>query len=166
MKLDLLFFTRIVGYFAVIACFFLFLMMLLIVADIILRGAFNKPIQAGIEIIELMMVCVVYLGLAYTQNQRGFVRMEIIISRLPSSATWYTEYLNYIFMIVFFCLFCWRAIFLAIESLATRELTFGIVPVPIYPARVALAAGGILVLIEIIVELVLHHKGKNQWAKS
>jgi TRAP-type C4-dicarboxylate transport system permease small subunit len=141
-------------------------MMLLIVADIVLRGAFNKPIQAGVEIIELMMVCVVYLGLAYTQSQGGFVRMEVIISRLPSSATWYTEYLNYVLIVAFFCLFCWRGILLAIESLATRELTFGIVPVPVYPARVALAAGGILILIEVIVELVLHHRGKKQWLQS
>ena len=166
MKLDSLLFRRVVTSFAVIACLFLFLMMLEIVADIILRGVFNKPIQAGVEIIELMMVCVVYLGLAYTQSQGGFVRMEIIISRLSSSATWYTEYLNYILMVVFFCLFCWGAILLAIESLATRELTFGIVPVPVYPARIALAAGGILILIELIIELVLHHRGKRQWAKN
>ncbi|MBI2869992.1 MAG: TRAP transporter small permease [Chloroflexi bacterium] len=158
-------FRRVVGALAVVACAFLFAMMLVIVADIVLRF-FGMPIKAGLEIIELMMVCVVYLGFAFTQMKGGWVRMELLISRLPSARTWYTEYLNYILTVIFFIIVLWQGIILGWQSVRTQEMTFGIVPMPIYPARIALAIGAAFVLLEVIAELILHHGGRKEWLQK
>jgi len=47
------------------------LMMFGNVVDVILREAFNKPIAGIIELSELAVVMITFLGLAYTQLQRG-----------------------------------------------------------------------------------------------
>ena len=43
------------------------------------------------------------------------------------------------------------------ESLLAREVTFGMVPVPVYPAKVAVTIGSFFILVEMIIETVEHH---------
>lgn len=49
------------------------LMALLITLDVILRYFFSRPIKGSYELIEFMMVMLVFLGLAYTQTDRKSV---------------------------------------------------------------------------------------------
>lgn len=52
--------ARIFGY---IAAFFLAAMMLLTVADILLRSVFNYPIRGMLELIELGLACTIFIAL-------------------------------------------------------------------------------------------------------
>lgn len=62
----------------------LFIMMLLMVADITLRFLFNKPILGGYELVEILMVLLVGLGFAFTQSEDGHVRVTMFIDYLPA----------------------------------------------------------------------------------
>lgn len=60
----------------------LMLMMLTVFADVAGRFLFNNPIPGAKEIIEFMMIFVVYFGLSYTQSQNGHVGMDFVVERL------------------------------------------------------------------------------------
>src|SRR2546422_11498199 len=53
-------FEKIVGYLAAV---FLAAMMLLTVADVVLRAVFNRPIHGTFELIELCLACTIFVAL-------------------------------------------------------------------------------------------------------
>lgn len=62
----------------------LFLMMVLMVSDILLRFFFNKPILGGYELVEILMALLVGLGFSFTQSYDGHVRVTMFIDHLPA----------------------------------------------------------------------------------
>ncbi|MEW6663683.1 MAG: TRAP transporter small permease [Thermodesulfobacteriota bacterium] len=63
----------------------LVLMMLITVADVFLRYAFNRPIVGSTEITEYMMGCLV-LGIPLTVLSGRAITMGLIVERLPKRA--------------------------------------------------------------------------------
>lgn len=147
--------------FAVASGFFLFSMMILITVDILCRLIFNAPIQVVFELVEMLMVFVIFLGFAHAQRKGGFIRIELFIHRFAEQKRRPFEYINYIASIIFFVVFCWRSLIIAWDSFVKNETTRGLVPLLIYPARAAIFLGGVLMLIELIVETVRHRREKT-----
>ena len=56
---------------------------LLTVVDVFMRKVFNTAIYGSYELIELMMVCLVFAGLAYAQTQKSFTRVSLFIKHFP-----------------------------------------------------------------------------------
>jgi C4-dicarboxylate transporter DctQ subunit len=67
---------------ALISGYGIFALMLLGVAHIFGRKLFNAPIFGYIDIVEIMMSALVFLGLAYTERLGGHIRMELFVSFL------------------------------------------------------------------------------------
>ena len=68
-----------------------FALMLLGVAQILLRVAFDAPIFGYIDIVEVSMVGFAVLSIAFVQRVGGHVRMELVLSRLRGCALWLVE---------------------------------------------------------------------------
>ena len=60
----------------------IFALMLLGVAQIVLRTVFDAPIFGYIDIVEVSMVGFAVLSIAFVQRVGGHVRMELVIGRL------------------------------------------------------------------------------------
>jgi C4-dicarboxylate transporter DctQ subunit len=76
---------------ALISGFGIFAMMLLGVAQILMRKLLNLPILGYIDIIEIMMTFLVFLGLAYTERLGGHIRMEILVNFMKGRTLWLFE---------------------------------------------------------------------------
>lgn len=62
----------------------LLFMMGLGTADVIGRYLFNNPILGTLEVFEILLPAIVLLGLGYTQENRGHVTMELLVTQLSS----------------------------------------------------------------------------------
>jgi len=60
-----------------------FALMMIGVAQILSRKIINWPIYGYIDIVEIMMSFLVFMGLAYTERLGGHIRMELILTFLP-----------------------------------------------------------------------------------
>jgi C4-dicarboxylate transporter DctQ subunit len=60
----------------------IFLLMLIGVAHVLGRKFFNMPIFGYIDLVEIMMSFLVFMGLAYTERLGGHIRMELFVTRL------------------------------------------------------------------------------------
>jgi TRAP-type C4-dicarboxylate transport system permease small subunit len=60
----------------------LLFMMGLGTADVIGRYLFNNPILGTLEVFEILLPAIVLLGLGYTQENRGHVTMELLVTQL------------------------------------------------------------------------------------
>ncbi len=76
---------------ALISGFGIFAMMMLGVAQILSRKVLNWPILGYIDIVEIMMTFLVFLGLAYTERLGNHIRMEILISFMKGRTLWLFE---------------------------------------------------------------------------
>jgi len=63
----------------------LLLMVLLMGLNVVLRYVFGMPIKGTVELEEFMLVLLVFLGLAYATIQKGHVRIDFILLRLPQT---------------------------------------------------------------------------------
>lgn len=74
-----------------LAALSIFLLMVLGVAQIILRTVFNTPITGYIDLVELSMASMAFLGVAYCQRLGAHIRMELLVGRLSGRALWASE---------------------------------------------------------------------------
>ena len=72
----------------------IFALMLLGVAQIVLRTLFAAPIFGYIDIVEVAMVGFAVLSIGFVQRVGGHVRMELLLSRLQGRALWLVEALG------------------------------------------------------------------------
>ncbi|KAB2920737.1 MAG: TRAP transporter small permease [Hyphomicrobiaceae bacterium] len=74
----------------------IFGLMLLGVVQIFGRKFFNAPIFGYIDIVEIAMSALVFLGLAYTERLGGHIRMELIVTHLRGRWQWMFELIGVI----------------------------------------------------------------------
>lgn len=70
------------------------------IIDTFCRYVFNMPIPGVIEFNETMFPALVFLGLAYTQKEKGHIRVTALLERLGTSAQRNLNYLALILAIV------------------------------------------------------------------
>ena len=67
------------------------LLMVLGTAQIIFRTVFNSPIAGYIDLVELSMASMAFLGAAYCQRLGAHIRMEILVTHLKGRWLWAAE---------------------------------------------------------------------------
>jgi TRAP-type C4-dicarboxylate transport system permease small subunit len=131
----------------------LFLMMLLTVADVVLRATLNKPIIGATEIAEQMMVAIVFLGLGWCALQGKQIRVDLFASRYSPGAQRVIDLAVYFVGMILVAVICWRT-FLATLTVQQLGITCAYIEVPKYPFY-ALAAFGWAVFFVAIASLLV-----------
>lgn len=109
-------------------------MMFLTVADVIGR-AFRHPIAGTYELMELMMVPVVFGALAYAFSAGSHIRMEVVIQRLPARARAWLGGMAAIVGTAFVAAISWRLFSWGWESFVQKEITQGTVTISLHYFR-------------------------------
>ncbi len=71
---------------------FIFALMFLAVAEVLMRKIFNSPIHGQADFVEIMVPTIGFFGLAYCHRLAGHVRMEIVLNMLKGRAYWIAEF--------------------------------------------------------------------------
>jgi len=74
-----------------VAMLALFIMTFIVTGDVILRYVFNAPSKWVVEVSSYLLIVIVLMGLAYTQKERGHIKVDIILSRLPKAVRPWVE---------------------------------------------------------------------------
>ncbi len=74
-----------------IAALFVFALMCLGIAQIVLRTIFDTPLTGYVDLVELSMAGMAFLGAAYTQRMGAHIRMELLLGTLRGRALWGAE---------------------------------------------------------------------------
>ena len=78
--------NQICKFLAYIGCAAVFIVMFIMVIDIIMSLVSNSRILGNYELTELGMILLIFFGIAYTQTQKGHVRVDMFIGFLPKKA--------------------------------------------------------------------------------
>jgi len=128
-------------------------MVLLVMVDVILRRVFNSPLAFSKELIEIMLVVVVFCSLAYTTFQGRHVSVDVLVSRFPPKAQAIINPATDFLSAVMFALIGWRSIDQAMHIWNIGSET-GILRIPYYPFLFVVAFGSISACIALLIGLI------------
>lgn len=132
-------------------------MMLFTMSEIIGRYLFNRPIKGHVEIVEMVMAGVVFLGIAFTQKVGGHVRMELFVvrvlkGRLRLIVESFTLLLA-LFLFVIIVVYSLEASFLySIKMGDTTPLLLW----PVWPSKLCIPVGSFVLCLRLVIELIQH----------
>ena len=140
----------------VVANFTLVCMMLLVVVDVFGRYIIKKPITGSTEIIELMLVIIVFLSLANTESVNGNVSVDVIYSLLPKTIKGLLDKITIITGIFIFTIITWRMFFRAWESsFEDPGPVTSMLMIPEAPFMMVAAIGAFLLFVQLFQKLFL-----------
>jgi len=146
-----------------LACGFLsgvamLLMMVAGTADIITSnldklGLPSKPVPAAFEFMATMMVVVVFLAISLAQSRRSHIQVELVINLLPGGLRKALEVLHHLLSATLFALIAWFGWQAGLHSFRVGEFAAGLINYPIWPARLVLAFGATLMVVQCLLDL-------------
>ena len=148
------------GYLAVetgcsrIAAVVILLLMFLTTADVTGRYVFNSPIQGAFDGSEVLMVGVVFLGIAYVQSMKGHVKVEVLTSWMPQKGQLALDTFGYIVGFFVIALILWQSSLYTWKAFVTHDHTMGIVELPLWPGKSLIPIGAGLLCIRLLSDVV------------
>ena len=139
---------------AAVAALIIFALMILVVADVAGRKLFNAPVHGTIEIAALTLPTIVFLSIAYIQSLREHVAVDLFTAGLSLATRQALDLFALTVALAIMAVITWKTSAFAWSSWLDGEYAMGIVPVPIWPARVAVAYGCWLLTIRLAFDLV------------
>ncbi|MBI4284668.1 MAG: TRAP transporter small permease [Chloroflexi bacterium] len=121
-----------------IAGIFLVIVMLLTMGEITGRYVFSHPIPGNFEIIELTVGVLATIGFAFALEQGKHIRATVLVDRFDEVAQRVLLLISYLAGFVVTGLLTWQLAIGAIRSVQIKEVTYGLLPVPMYPTRIIL----------------------------
>ena len=100
-------FSPIENTFNMVAAVAIFGLMILGVLQIGLRSIFNIPIEGYVDLVELSMALLAFLGAAYCQRLGGHIRMEVLVGRFKGRALWATEVFGTVAALIIIGILIW-----------------------------------------------------------
>jgi TRAP-type C4-dicarboxylate transport system permease small subunit len=128
-------------------------------AEIIGRYFFNAPIPGHIEIVELLMVGVVFLGLAYTQLQDGHIRMQILEKRFFKGRAFnLAEALISLLSLLPFVMITYFSFLAALDAYEFGDVT-SYINWPTWPSKMCIPLGGFFLCLRLVVQFIQRMRG-------
>lgn len=115
-------------------------MVLLVVVSVILRRVFNNPLASSYELIELMLVVVVFCAVPYTTFKVRHISISVLTSRLPVRKQKIVDSVFDLVCAVVFGLVAWRSVVHGIYILQSGRQT-AILGIPYCPFVFIIAFG-------------------------
>lgn len=128
-------------------------MMLSTTLDATSRYLLNNPIPGVFELNEVLLVVFVFMSLAWTQIERGHIRVTVLIMHLPARVV---ALLDIIAAIVAFCFVLALASMStvgALESIRIWEFRWGSVQMPIWWAKSLVPIGCFMLNFQLLIDM-------------
>jgi TRAP-type C4-dicarboxylate transport system permease small subunit len=124
------------------------------VADVVGTEFLGRPVLGTLEFTESTMVLVVFGALAFAQERRAHIRVELLYGFAGPRGKSFMEAVTHIVAFVFFGLVAWQGLGELFYSWEMQEATMGSVRFPLYPARFFLLLGATLLLLRLAIDIV------------
>ena len=130
------------------------LIVILLVIDTI--GTLIKhQVHGVIELAVFTVIASAYIGLSYTEEVRGHVRVAAIVGRLNESVQSYIRIFWGVVSFAVIALTTYAGFYKAIEAYTEGEAIAGTVPYPLFPIRFVIAISLLFYGIQILANFIL-----------
>lgn len=132
------------------AGFLVFAMMVVILREVIGRYFLGSPAEwVGELSSDWLLLGVFYLGAGYAFMAGGFVKVDILLSRVKPKWRALVEAIHGIIALIYCAVIVWQGTLLALWSLRRNMVSYGM-GWPLFPTQVLVPIGAILVILSLI----------------
>jgi TRAP-type C4-dicarboxylate transport system permease small subunit len=121
--------------------------------DVLSRDLFDRPFYGTFELSELLMVVAVFLSLASCQAEDRHMRVDFLFPYMNKAVRTVIDIFTYVCGIVLCGFLSWYTTEPALYSWSVRERTDGIISFPIYPVKIIIVVGVIILGIQLFLDL-------------
>jgi TRAP-type transport system small permease protein len=125
------------------------LLMLLTVADVVLRYVFTKPVLGTVELTEYAMVIIVSLAFARCADTESHARIDMLVTHFSPKMKTIVNAMVYIITLGFCVLMTWRA-FVDFYKLHLAGRRSAILEIPASPFHLVLSIGFVLLCLVLV----------------
>jgi TRAP-type C4-dicarboxylate transport system permease small subunit len=141
----------------VLAAVLAFLLCFLVVADVVGRVGFDRPVKGTTEIVSLSIVIICYLQTGFAIRSGGMLHVDMFVSRAGPRGQSLLAAMAALAGLVFFGLICWGSFEGAAHAWNSNEFEGeGALRVPVWPARFVLILGTAIAAFNYALLLVQH----------
>jgi TRAP-type C4-dicarboxylate transport system permease small subunit len=126
---------------AIVGATLVFLTMFITTIDVVGRF-FRVPFTGTMEISELTLAVMVFLGWAYTQAEKGHISIDIFFNILPKRLRNILEVMNPLFGIALLSLVVWQGVIYSMDTRVSQIATDNL-GIPVWPFQFMIVIGGI-----------------------
>lgn len=124
-------------------------LMLFTTADVIGRAAWSRPIPGIVELSSYALDVFILLGLAYTQQVKGHVRVSMLTSRMPPRAQILIEIIVTCLSLFIIALLAWQGFVVGLEETAVSDM----LRIAQRPFKLLVGVAAFLLCLELAVDL-------------
>jgi tripartite ATP-independent transporter DctM subunit len=128
-------------------------MVILVTAHVLSRAIFNKPLVGTVELEELMIVILVFCGIAYTQITRNHISVDFITARLPKSMRNVVSTATSLVNTLFFLALSWQSLVQSRAQMSDGTSTFDL-QIPLFWVMWIVALGFLLFALGTLTEFL------------
>jgi TRAP-type C4-dicarboxylate transport system permease small subunit len=134
---------------------FTYVMMLIVVIDVVALYFFLKAVPGSVELPEIFMAMLVFLGLAFTHRTGVSIRVELLRRRLPPKGRFSSDLLANLCGFVLFALMTWRTGVWFVTNVTNRTVVGASLNAPAGPLFWAIPFGCLLITIECLTRMIM-----------
>jgi TRAP-type C4-dicarboxylate transport system permease small subunit len=124
-------------------------MMLLTTTDVVGRAFWSRPIYGTVELSSYMLAIFILLGIAYTHQVKGHVRVTMLTSRLPRRANLALDLVTILLSMFIIGLLAWQGWVVGMEERAVSDM----LRVPQRPFKLLVSVAAFLLWLELCIDL-------------
>jgi TRAP-type C4-dicarboxylate transport system permease small subunit len=140
--------------------FLLIPMMLLTAGDVVGRAVWSKPIPGAVELSSYMLAVFILLGVAYTQQVKGHVRVTMLIWRLPEKVAVVLDSFTTLLSMFIILILAWQGLIVALETTRVSDM----LRIAQQPFRILVSIAGFFLFLELSIDLA--HSLKKLWGEQ
>lgn len=137
-----------------VATFVILALLILIILNAVIRSSNGGVIPGAYEIGQVAMPVLVFLALPWTFLKKNNYQLDLLYARFSDRKKLVLDVLHTLLYIVALSVWSFATVTEAIHSLSIMEYIPGLIQVPVFPSRVVIALGCLLMLLVLIRELV------------
>lgn len=126
-----------------------------VLLQIVARSA-GLVISWTAEIAGYAMAASSFLGLAYTLNTGGHIRVALLLDRLPAAVQRWVERGCLVLANLIICYFCWWSCAMVWDSWQFNEMGQGVIAIPLWIPQFWMALGVVALWVSFLDSLVCH----------
>lgn len=121
--------------------------------DVTRRELVGGSVPGAVEYSEILLVAIVFLGLAEAQRRGTHISMEIVTNRLSSHAGARLKTVGLLIGLALLLWMSWETGEVARRAWETGEYRFGLARIPTWPAKTLIPIGLLLFALQVVREL-------------
>lgn len=128
-------------------------MMLIVTADVFMRRALNQPIFGAYEVGKVLLVIVVFCGVAFVMSVKGHVVVDTLVRLYPKRLQTVVSAIAYLFSLVIVALISWQSAVYGLDMVRVGE-TSVLLRILVSPFIFIVAFGSAVLFLVILVQFI------------